>query len=156
MEEFRRLLKTPAGKTTTAILAALLVLLAVRSVFRSLKGDTPDSALYTTYICTETGKTFRHRNRIGEVQPIESPHSGKNTGVTAEACYWNADGTIKSEPTWVLLNELAGKSGPTFCPDCGRRVVAHNPQAVAGAKPPPTRDSFVPRDSGRASRTDDR
>ena len=97
-----------------------------------LKGNTPESASYTTYICTETGQSFRHENKMGETLPIYSRFSGKNTGMPAEACYWTVDGKPKNDPTWVLLNEEIGKSGPTFCPDCGRLVVGHNPRHPAG------------------------
>jgi hypothetical protein len=93
------------------------------------------------FICTETGKPFEHENQIGETLPILSPHSGKKTGVPAEACYWTAEGGTKTSPTWVLLNELAGKPGPTYCPDCKRLVVGHNPQPGPGIKTPPMREA---------------
>ena len=112
----------------------------VRSFFR---GDTVDDAYYTTYICTETGKVFRHRNALGETLPIYSSYSGKNTGMPAEACYWTADGHPREEPTWVLLNEELGKTGPTFCPDCGRLVVGHNPRPGPGVRPPPTSAEYA-------------
>jgi hypothetical protein len=114
----------------------------LRSFFH---GDTVDDAYYTTYICTETGKVFRHKNVLGETLPIYSRYSGKNTGMPAEACYWTADGHPKTDPTWVLLNEEQGKSGPTFCPDCGRLVVGHNPRPGSGVKPPPNRAEFAAR-----------
>ena len=79
----------------------------------------------------------------------QAVNSGKKTGVPAEACYWTADGGTKKNPTWVLLNELAGKPGPTFCPDCNRLVVGHNPApgpagGAAIAKLPPKRDDYAP------------
>ena len=142
MDRLRRLIASPAGKFVAIIVSSLLTVLAVYTVIAYAKGDTPQTAFYTTYICTETGKPFRHKNRIGETQPIRSPYSGKNTGVPAEACYWTADGSIKKQPTWVLLNESSGKPGPTFCPDCGRLVVGHNPPPRPGAIPPPTRQVY--------------
>jgi len=99
------------------------------------------------YICTETGKPFRHQIKMGESLPIESPYSGKKTGVPAEACYWNADGTTRKEPVWVLLNQWIHKPGPTFCPDCGRLVVGHNPPPGPGARPPPTSTEYYARKS---------
>jgi hypothetical protein len=144
MEQLRRLLETPAGKI--AAISASVVLLAIAGLLvrSSFKSDTPSSAFETMFICTETGKPFAHTNKIGETQPILSQHSGKKTGVPAEACYWTADGGTKKTPTWVLLNELAGKPGPTFCPDCGRLVVGHNPAPVPGAKVPPKKDEYAP------------
>lgn len=150
---FREWLACSTGKIGGALIAVALLGLAVYITVTSLGSSTPDDAHYTTFICTETGKPFRHRNQMGDEQPILSPYSGKNTGVPAEACYWNADGTIKEKPTWVLLNELAGKPGPTFCPDCGRLVVGHNPPAFAGIDPPPTRAEYAARKATHATAT---
>ena len=74
--------------------------------------------------------------------PVLSPFSGKNTGYPAELCYWTKDGSIKTDPTPVLLNTYIGDNSPTFCPDCGRLVVGHNPRAVAGAHAPPTKQEW--------------
>lgn len=79
------------------------------------------------YICSATLKTFEHQIQPGEVEPILSPFSGKNTGYLAETCYWTKSGKRKKIPTYVLLNEHIGRTGKTICPDCGREVVGHNP-----------------------------
>jgi len=131
---------------SVAVCAASLFILCYM-VRGFLRGNTPESASYTTYICTETGQSFRHENKMGETLPIYSRFSGKNTGMPAEACYWTTDGKPKIDPTWVLLNEEIGKSGPTFCPDCGRLVVGHNPRARPGMQPPPTRSKYAARRS---------
>lgn len=102
-----------------------------------------DTAYYRMYVDIETGKPFRHKVQVGDSWPIASPYSGKNTGMPAEACYWTPDGTIKKDPDWVVLNDLVGKSGPTFCPVCGRLVVGHNPAPAPGKKPPPTQDEYL-------------
>jgi len=65
--------------------------------------------------------------REGDTIPYKNPKTGEHTLFPAERCYWTKDGKAKVEPTYVLLNEDAGKPGPTICPDCGRRVVPHNP-----------------------------
>ncbi len=135
------------------VLGAVLVGSAVYKVMDDLQDSTPDDVHYSMYIDTETGKTFRHKNETGETHPIESPYSGKRTGVVAEPCFWTADGGTKSEPTWVLLNELAGKQGPTFCPDCGRLVVGHNPQPGEGVRPAPTKEEYAARKADRAAVT---
>jgi hypothetical protein len=140
---FRRALEGKAGK----VIAALVLVVGSAAIYWSLKSsvssETPDTAFSAMYIDVENGKPFRHTTEAGEVPPIVSPYSGKNTGYRAEACYWTASGEAKTDPTWVLLNETIGKPGPTFCPDCGRVVVGHNPMPVPGKKPPPTKDEYL-------------
>ena len=154
MGAMQRALGTTAGKILGIAFSLAAVGMAVYVIMTFLNGDMPDTANYTTYICSETGKSFRHKNEMGETIPIASPFSGKNTAYPAEACYWNSDGTTKKEPTWVLLNDAIGKNEPTFCPDCGRLVVGHNPRPVVGAKPPPTKVEYASRNSRLASGTD--
>ena len=139
IEGFRRFLSTAAGKVLAIVLTLGLLAVAFYSVQAFFKGDTPDTAFYTTYICTETGKSFVHKNQLGDTVPILSPYSGKNTGVPAVPCYWTADGGTMKDPTWVLLNSYIGKPEPTFCPVCGRLVVGHNAPPGPGRSPPPTR-----------------
>jgi hypothetical protein len=83
---------------------------------------------------------------IGQSIPIKAP-SGNNSGYPAELCYWTKDGQAKTDPTPVLLNVLVGKPGPTFCPDCGRLVVGHNPRPGAGVKAPMTQEEWKKRHS---------
>lgn len=81
-----------------------------------------------TMIDAQTGEVFVElRLPTGANIPFKNPKTGTDTLYRAEACYWNADATAKFEPTWVLLNEYKGVEGETKCPDCGRRVVGHNP-----------------------------
>jgi hypothetical protein len=143
MGPLKQMLATPGGKIAAIAASLFAVGFAVYTVASFMKGDMPSTAFYTTYVCSETGKSFRHKNEMGDTIPIYSPYSGKNTAYPGEACYWNPDGSTKSEPTWVLLNEAVGKNEPTFCPDCGRLVVGHNPRPVAGGKPPPTRGEYA-------------
>ena len=138
MEQLHRWLSSTGGRIIVSVVALAAVVAAGVAVRTFVGGDTPDSAHYSMFICTETGKVFRHRNQLGDVHPILSPHSGKSTGVIAEPCFWTAAGGTKPEPTWVLLNEAAGKAGATFCPDCGRLVVGHNPAPGPGVPNPPT------------------
>lgn len=154
MDRIRQILATPAAKITVTVACAIFLFIAGRVVVSYFKGETPDTAFSTMFICTETGKTFRHTNKIGETQPILSPYSGRKTGVPAEACYWTADGQAKKEPTWVLLNELAGKGGPTFCPDCNRLVVGHNPAPGDGVRPPPTQAEYGSRSRPHVTASD--
>ena len=141
------------------IALAVCGLVAVGAVIRWLNKDTDADDLAEDsrnrwFVCTETGKPFRKELETGMTFPVESPHSGKPTGVLAELCYWTTDGQPKQDPTPVLLNDRAGKTGPTFCPDCGRLVVAHNPVPLAGAKPPPTQAEYAARRGTKSARAD--
>lgn len=110
------------------------------------------------YICAETGKTFAHTVKPGtKIQPVRSPYSGKDTGYPAQLCFWTADGHVKKDPTYVLMNSDRGIKGPTFCPECNRLVPANNPVVAEGATPPPTKDEYTKRRSGKrnAARDDD-
>jgi len=99
------------------------------------------------FMCSETNKPFAHEISEGESYPVISPFTGKATGYPAEECWWTKDGQVKNEPTYVLLKEATHQKGPTFCPDCGRLVVGHNPRAQAGEKPPPTKEEYTTRGS---------
>ncbi|MBX3395120.1 MAG: hypothetical protein KF841_07095 [Phycisphaerae bacterium] len=121
-----RPLSGPFGLLISIALLSSAGYLAWRT-FSNPPQEAPDT-VPVMYICSETGKTFAHVRRSGEPSPVLSPFSKKNTGYPAEKCYWTKDGKIKDTPTYVLLNEQAGKPGPTKCPDCGRLVVPHNPR----------------------------
>jgi hypothetical protein len=142
MQWIGKFFKTTIGKTV----AALLMLVVLGAIYVEARDfiSPPVRALMTqrVFICSATGKTFTHELAVGESIPVYSPYSGQNTGYPAEYCYWNADGTTKTTPTPVLLNSYLNKPGPTFCPDCGRLVVFHNPSPTPGMTPPPTREEY--------------
>jgi hypothetical protein len=143
---FLGLLRENSRRTTVAaVLAAagLAALFAIRGTFG--RSEAAAVAADRVYVCAETGRPFRHAPARGESPPVKSPYTGRQTGYPAELCYWTADGRTKKEPIPVLLNTYRGLTGPTFCPDCGRLVVAHNPYAAAGAAPPPTRQQYEAR-----------
>jgi len=97
------------------------------------------------FVDKETGKPFNVDLKAGMKIPIKAP-SGKQTGYPAELCWWTKDGKIRKEPFAVLLNSVKGVDGPTFCPDCGRLVVGHNPRpAGPETKPPPTKEEYEAR-----------
>ncbi|GIW75049.1 MAG: hypothetical protein KatS3mg104_0112 [Phycisphaerae bacterium] len=149
IEKIRHAANTPAGKVTAGVLLLLALIMLIWSILSNF-GSTEAASLTSarTFICTETGKVFTTSLREGWTVPVPSPYSGKNTGVPAEQCFWTKEGTLKSEPTYVLLNEYLGKSDPTFCPDCGRLVVQRNPIYRVGdptARPPPTREEYARR-----------
>ena len=124
---------------------AVGVLILVGYELRNLFWTSPEVAAANTrvFICSETLKSFKVNlaDISGASLPIHSPHSNKDTGFPAELCYWTADGQIKKEPTAVLLNSLIDQPEPTFCPDCGRLVVGHNPLPRPD-RPPPTREEW--------------
>ncbi len=109
--------------------AALLVLAIV--VLRATLLAPPDAGDLSrrrTVIDTKTGEIIRDFVIPEDsTMPWTNPKTGEKTLIQGEACYWTKDGKAKLEPTYVLLNEMTGKPGPTICPDCGRPVVAHNP-----------------------------
>jgi hypothetical protein len=140
MANFNEFLRTKPG-TILLVLAVLLGgLFAGYTVWKTMFKDDFSDARYTWYI-DETGKTFKHVNKVGEMGPVLSPNTGKEA-FPAEACYWTRDGGVKKDPTWVLLNSYLGNDAPTFCPDCGRLVVGHNPPARPGARPPKTKEEY--------------
>lgn len=109
-----------------------IVALCVFIVTNFLGGTDAATASNTrVMIDAETGELFE-KFRVPESGsfPYENKKTGKKTLYPAEPCFWTKDGKAKLKPTWVLLNQHAGKPGPTTCPDCGRPVTPHN-------KPPP-------------------
>lgn len=128
--------RQPGRRNVILIAIAVVAILAAGIILtRQLVGGRIDPGARSrerTLICAETGEVFeRFSVTDGSNQPWKNPKTGRNSLYPAEACYWNADGTAKLQPTYVLLNEYVGKPGPTFCPDCGRRVVGHNPMPPA-------------------------
>lgn len=146
IERLRNAANSPAGKVAVTVIVLAALGLLVWSTLSSLGSSEAASMTGSRmFMCTETGRPFAADLRDGWTVPVPSPHSGKNTGVPAEQCVWTKEGTIKSEPTYVLLNEYAGRTGPTFCPECGRLVVQRNPIFRAGdpsAKAPPTQEEY--------------
>ena len=139
----REYLQSRGGKTVTVAIFSLGVILAGYSLWSNLGVSSESADLNDpVFICSETGKSFHKKLEIGLTNPVYSPYSKKNTGYPAEYCFWTKDGKAKDSPTIVLLNRYKGLDKPTFCPDCGRLVVLHNPPAREGAKPPPTEKEY--------------
>ena len=139
-------IKGPVGKVI-GIALVLVALTAAAIAARNLFGESPlaRNSRERTFVCADTGKPFEYTIKKGDMYPVPSPHSGKNTGYPAEFCYWTADGKVKQEPTAVLLNTYTGKPGATFCPDCARLVVSFNPMPLEGDPPPPKQSEYKPR-----------
>jgi hypothetical protein len=138
---------SPTGKVTVAIVF-ILSMIALFFSIRSNFSSAADDAANRIFIDAQTGQAFKHKIQLGESIPVDAP-SGQKAGYEAELCYWTKDGKPKDTPTPVLLNIYKGVKGPTFCPDCGRLVVGHNPPALEGATPPPTQAEFASRRATR-------
>jgi hypothetical protein len=139
----REFLDKPAGKATAIVVILCAIALCLYSLKSSMSTD--EATGYSQdpwFVCAETGKAFHHALQAGEKFPVYSSASGKNTAYPAELCYWTKDAKIKNVPTPVLLNDWTGKPGPTFCPECGRLVVGHNP-APDPKRPPPTKEEYM-------------
>jgi len=134
--------KTDPLRKTGSLILLMVAALAIIYGIRSTKSEAIDRTHYRLFMDSETGKTFTAEMKIGMTIPVISPDTGRATGYEPEECFWNADGTTKTTPTYVILNSALGKPGPTFCPDCGRLVVPNNPPPVPGQQPPPTREEY--------------
>jgi hypothetical protein len=142
----RDLLDSMPGRVSAIVLAVIGVGGAIYAVWHNIgRTDAAAAAQDRVFVCAETGKSFRHRLSVSDRIPIVSPRSGKRTGYPAELCYWTASGQTRREPVPVLLNFYCGRSEPTFCPNCGRLVVSHNPAPDPSRKPPPTRSEYQAR-----------
>ena len=143
LERLREFFKSPAGMGIAAVLVLIGLVFAVNAIRGFGSTEASENAAGRMFIDAQTGKAYSIKLEVGMPFPAPAP-SGGNTGYPAEACYWTKDGKPKTSPTYVLLNSYKNSEDPTFCPDCGRLVVAHNPRATADATPPPTKDEYVP------------
>jgi hypothetical protein len=116
------------------IAAGVCFLIAIGVGWYLVGGKTvADIASERMFMCSQTGKTWPHELREGEIEPIYSSFSKKNTGWLAERCYWKKmpDGSYraKKKPTYVILKKRMDPDTEekTYCPDCEREVVGHNP-----------------------------
>lgn len=84
------------------------------------------------FICAKTGKVYEYKIKEGDRIPYPSPYSDAHTGYQAELCFWakdaNGEWIAKLEPTPVLLKSIFEPDVETTCPDCGHKVVGHNPR----------------------------
>ena len=119
-------------KVLLGVAVAAFVVAGVLVWINTRDPATVNRSINRPYICAKTGKAFEHKVEIGEVEPVYSPHSKANTGYHAELCFWtkdaNGEWAAKVDPTAVLLNSIFEPGAQTFCPDCGREVVGHNPR----------------------------
>lgn len=113
------------GGSILAILIAIVILWL--QIFGGGR-DAEVSSKRRDCIDAESGEVFlEYGITTGSNAPWKNPKTGKMTLFPAEKCFWTKDGQAKLEPTLVLLNRYVGKDAVTICPDCGRKVVLHNP-----------------------------
>jgi hypothetical protein len=140
----REFLTTTGGKVAAGGIIVLCVAAAAWSIWANVgEPSGVKDASSILFMDIENGKTFRVDPSPDMPYPCKSPFTGHMTGYHAELCTWTKDGHVRSEPFAVVLNQELGKPGPTFCPDCGRLVVPHNPPAVEGHHPPPTQQDYA-------------
>jgi hypothetical protein len=126
----REFLNTAAGKAASIAVIVIALGLLGWSIYSNLgSSDIAAISRDRMYVDIKTGQAFPHELKAGDAVPIQAPTGGL-TGYPSEACYWTADGKVKKDPSYVVLNETIGKDGPTFCSDCGRLVVGHNPSPI--------------------------
>lgn len=138
-EEFGQ---SPRGKATLisgVVIAGIFILYSLSSFFG--ESEVAKLSRQRTFVDAATGRAFQYELQPGVRFPVPAP-SGQSTGYPAEFCYWAKDGSQRSEPFPVLLNQYIGKSEPTFCPDCGRLVSPQSPPPYPAQKPPPTQAEY--------------
>lgn len=143
-DQDRRFLESPLGFATIGVAALAVLVLVVVFVWRAVNVDDPTTSRMFMDAGTSPPTPFRAALTVGMAVPIKAP-SGGNTGFPAETCFWTKDGQTKTDPTYVLVNQAAGRPGPTFCPDCGRLVTVHNPAPDGKRPPPPTQAEYLAR-----------
>jgi len=146
VDKIRNFLASPAGKGASIVVAVIGLMVVVWVAKSSFSSDIVSYSRDRKFIDAKTGKSFSYQISPGETYPVPAP-SGEKSGYPAELCYWTKDGKLRSEPYPVLINLWVKKPGPTFCPDCGRLVIAHNPVPTASSKPPPTQAEYASRPS---------
>jgi hypothetical protein len=144
MQSVREFLQSTAGKVLAIAAIVLCIGAAAWSIWSNVGQDSAvKDANALIFMDIENGRTFKVIPTADMPYPYKSPFTGHMTCYHAELCGWTKDGHVRSEPFAVVLNSELGKSGPTFCPDCGRLVVPHNPVAVEGHRPPPTQQEYM-------------
>ncbi len=136
----RRKVMLASGGLALCLALAIFVVLRLTMWAEATASDASRSRVVVDAETGEVVQAFHIEDN--SAYPWVNPKTGKKTLYPPEHCYWTKDGNAKLEPTYVLLNEIAGKPGKTFCPDCGREVVIHNPlppskllqEAAAAAK----------------------
>jgi len=138
MESARNFLSTPVGKAVGGFFVVVTIGVCIYTATGFFSAnEAAASSSKRIFINAQTGEQIPVTLKIGVATPPGA--------FEAELCYWSKDGKIADKPTYVLTNETQGKPGPTWCPDCDRRVVPLNPPASTATPPPPTKAEFEAR-----------
>lgn len=113
-------------KIGATVLAVLALGLLVGMVWKNF-GTEDARADYRTLMDRETGELFELPTADLKPYPMPHPKTGQNTLYRTEICYWGEE-CRKRGGTRVIMNQLLGKEGPTYCPVCGHVVRFHNPR----------------------------
>lgn len=116
------------------VIAVVVLAVAGFILYSTFTGGTNPAAQSRTraMIDRDTGEVFeKYVVEEGMTVPYINPSTKKPTLYPAEKCFWTREGKAKLTPTYVLLREYKGEQGETLCPDCGKRVVIHNPSPPA-------------------------
>ena len=97
------LLEKPAGKAAGIVFCLAGLALGVYVIKNYATSPALAQDKNRIFIDATTGQSFSHELVLGESIPVQAP-SGNMSGFPAELCYWTKEGTIKSDPTPVLLN----------------------------------------------------
>jgi hypothetical protein len=129
------------NRNLMGVAAAVILVLSGVAIWRQFSSGTPGAFGNTRiYLCMETGKSFPHQIQIGEIEPIESPYTGKKTGWPTEECWCHG----RENPVYVVLKSKMNLEGETRCPDCNDLVIPHNVEKYkkteAGARYADVRD----------------
>ena len=143
LESTRKFLESGAGKAAAGLLVVVGLAFVLFTLWGLMSSEGERASANRMFIDIETNQPFEHELTMGEKLPVRTP-SGKDSGYPAEACYWTKDGKPKDKPTWVFVSNVwKGTKEPSFCPDCGRLVVGHNPPPGDGRTAPPTKDDYA-------------
>ena len=128
-----------------AIATVVLLLAAIATLAYQALGGGPSAAAIASVrdvMDSESNQVILDFEPPKTAPPWTNPKTGRATLYLAERCFWTKDGKAKLEPTYVIPNEAMDKPGDAICPDCGRKVIRHNPS------PPPELLEQAARDAG--------
>lgn len=112
-------------KAILAVVAIVLVSYAACSIWGTFEDDIGD-ANTRTLKDAETGELVKVPvNEEYGPFPMLNKKTGKKSLYPTEICFANQ--CEKAGGTYVILNEMMDKEGPTYCPKCGTLVRLRNP-----------------------------
>lgn len=112
-------------KALLAVVAIVLVSYAACTIWGTFEDDIGE-ANTRTLKDAETGELVKVPvNEDYGPFPMLNKKTGKKSLYPTEICFANQ--CEKAGGTYVIMNDLLGKEGPTYCPNCGALVKYFNP-----------------------------